>query len=323
MTLFTDDLLNGGQVTDKTSFFSGLNTLKGDLGTLDTNLGTIQTQIDDLIDTNTATSTSKVQSNDIEAIRLEIAKIPDNSGTAGAKIPLTYKVPIDDPSPATNTLTSTFANTFGAYDLTDTLMQKLYLSISVVKVSIDAIRSNAGTFSSSKTTLDTELTPMTTVVNDLVTDIDGMDSSFGAIVGLFSMPSSFGDMGMQAFYGFLIGFSFFALLGALLTACCNKPGCRFLMYFACIFLFIGGFLSLFISIIFSLLVPTFTWTCAYLDVTLADSVGFNANLGVYLDASTLTKIEKCMPFGDGDLVSTLTSSTVASDGLNSLSDMIK
>jgi regulator of replication initiation timing len=70
MTLFTDDLLNGGQVTDKTSFFSGLNMLKGDLGTLDTNLGTIQTQINDLIDSNTATSASLVQSNDIEAIRL-------------------------------------------------------------------------------------------------------------------------------------------------------------------------------------------------------------------------------------------------------------
>lgn len=202
-------------------------------------------------------------------------------------------------------------------------MQKLYLSISVVKISIDAIKSNAGIFDTGVTPLTTELDIMTDVVNDLVTDIEGMDSSFGAIVGLFSMPSSFGDMGMQAFYGFLIGFSFFALLGALLTACCNKPGCRFLMYFACIFLFIGGFLSLFISIIFSLLVPTFTWTCAYLDVTLANSVGFNANLGVYLDASTLTKIEACMPFGDGDLISTLTSNGAASDGLNSLSDMIK
>ena len=154
-------------------------------------------------------------------------------------------------------------------------MQKLYLSISVVKISIDAIKSNAATFDSGVAALTAELTPMKNVVIDLVTDIEGMDSSFGAIVGLFSMPSSFGDMGMQAFYGFLIGFSFFALLGALLTACCNKPGCRFLMYFACIFLFIGGFLSLFISIIFSLLVPTFTWTCAYLDVTLADKIGFN------------------------------------------------
>lgn len=69
MTLFTDDLLNGGQVTDQSSFFSGLNTLSGDLGTLDTNLANIKTQIDDLIDTNTATSTSQVQSNDLAAIK--------------------------------------------------------------------------------------------------------------------------------------------------------------------------------------------------------------------------------------------------------------
>ena len=68
MTLFTDDLLNGGQVTDKTSFFSGLNMLKGDLGTLGSNLVAIQNQVIDL--KNPTTGSSKVQSNDIEAIRL-------------------------------------------------------------------------------------------------------------------------------------------------------------------------------------------------------------------------------------------------------------
>lgn len=275
MTLFTDDLLNGGQVTDKSSFFSGLNTLSIDLGTLDTNLGSIQTQVDDLVDTNTGTSTSQVQYNDLGLVKAEIAKLPDNTGTAGVKIPLSYMTPITDPSPATGTLASTFANTFGAFDLSGTLVKKLYDSIEVVRVAIDSIKKNALDFDTNMATLQSEITPMTNQVNTLVSDIDGMDSSFGAMIGLFSMPGDFGDMGMQGFYGFLIAFSFFALLGALLTACCNKPGCRYLMYFACIFLFIGGFLSLFISIIFSLLVPTFTWTCAYLDVTLADSVGFN------------------------------------------------
>ncbi len=42
MTIFTDDLLNGGQVVDQTSFFSGLNTLTGDLATLESKLGDIQ-----------------------------------------------------------------------------------------------------------------------------------------------------------------------------------------------------------------------------------------------------------------------------------------
>lgn len=276
MTLFTDDLLNGGQVIAKTSFFTGLNQLKGDLNTLNSNLNSIQTQLNDFIDTNTGTSASLVQSNDLATILTEVSKIPDNTGTAGAKIPLTYKTPISDTSPATGTLASTFANTFGAYDLADTLMKGAYFAISTVKVLIDNIRTKAGSFNTNFAAISGgALGTMSTTVGSLVTDIDGMDSSFGTIVGLFSMPSSFGDMGMQAFYGFLIGFSFFALLGALLTACCNKPGCRYLMYFACIFLFLGGFLSLFISIIFSLLVPTFTWTCSYLDVTMADSIGFN------------------------------------------------
>jgi hypothetical protein len=143
---------------------------------------------------------------------------------------------------------------------------------------IHSIKANADTFDSNFAAVDTQLSPMVTTVNGLVSDIEGMDSSFGGMIGLFSMPATFGNMGMQGFYGFLIAFSFFALLGALLTACCNKPGCRYLMYFSCIFLFLAGLLSLLISVIFSLLVPTFTWTCAYLDVTTADVTGFNGTI---------------------------------------------
>ena len=44
------------------------------------------------------------------------------------------------------------------------------------------------------------------------------------------------------------------LLGALLTACCNKYGCRHLMYFSCLFLFLGALIGFFIAVIFSIIV---------------------------------------------------------------------
>lgn len=81
-------------------------------------------------------------------------------------------------------------------------------------------------------------------------------------------------MGIQVFFGVVIGFSCLALLGALLTVCCDKYGCRHLMYFSCLFLFIGALVGFFISTLFSVLVPFFTWTCSYLDYTILSSANF-------------------------------------------------
>jgi hypothetical protein len=118
---------------------------------------------------------------------------------------------------------------------------------------------------------------MQTTIDNLIKDVKNMDDSLGTYLKLINIPGSYGNMGMQAFYGFLIGFSFFALLGTILMACCDKPGCRHLIYFSCIFLFIGGLLAFFISVLFSIMVPFFTWTCSYLDVAVGSSTGFQGN----------------------------------------------
>ena len=91
------------------------------------------------------------------------------------------------------------------------------------------------------------------------------------------MAGDNGNMGLQAFYGVFIGFGFFALLGTLLTVCCDKYGCRYLMYFSCIFLFIVGLIGFLISSILSFVVPVTTWGCSYLDVTLGSESGFTSN----------------------------------------------
>jgi len=101
-----------------------------------------------------------------------------------------------------------------------------------------------------------------------------MDTSLGNYLDFVNMPSDYGTMGMQIFYGIMIAFSFFALIGALLTACCNKYGCRHLMYFSCIFLFLIGLIGFLVSVLFSILVPILTWTCSYMDIAMADQTGF-------------------------------------------------
>lgn len=98
------------------------------------------------------------------------------------------------------------------------------------------------------------------------------------LVSFLNKPKDYGEMGLQAFFGFMIGFSFLALLGGLLTACCNKYGCRHLMYFACIFLMLAGFIAFLFSVMLSIFVPIFTWTCSYIDVTISTSSGFTSTI---------------------------------------------
>lgn len=161
---------------------------------------------------------------------------------------------------------------------------------------------------------------MKTTIDNLIADVKNMDDGLGGFLSLLSYPKNFGNIGMQGFYGFLIAFSFFAILGALLTACCDKPGCRHLMYFSCIFLFIGGFIAFWIAVIFSIFVPIFTWTCSFLDVTIGSDAGFRSNFDTFLSANTIDQISVCMPFGDGVIVNKVGGS--ATTGLNSLTTVI-
>ena len=128
-------------------------------------------------------------------------------------------------------------------------------------------------------------------------------------------------MGLQAFYGVFIGFGFFALLGALLTACCDKYGCRYLMYFSCVFLFIVGLIGFLIATIISLIIPATTWGCSFLDVTLASDAGFTANLQTALGASVANQLKVCMPFGHGRIIDSIASGS-SMNALNNLTGVI-
>ena len=131
-----------------------------------------------------------------------------------------------------------------------------------------AIKLAAATFGSDAGVSSAALTSMKTTVDDLVTNINDMDGLMKNFLSLFSTPKSYGNVGLQGFYGFLILFSFFALIGVLLTVCCNKYGCRHLMYFSCVFIFIATLLTFIIAALFSIIVPLFTWTCSYLNYSM-------------------------------------------------------
>jgi len=68
-------------------------------------------------------------------------------------------------------------------------------------------------------------------------------------------------MGIQLFYGVIIGISCLAFIAALATCCLNKYRCRYLIYFTCIILFFAGLIGFGMATALSVLIPPITWGC--------------------------------------------------------------
>jgi hypothetical protein len=272
LAIFTDDLLNGNITTFNSSFFTGLNIFSNSLVKLSNNLTNINTTLSDL--SNTASGSTYTTVNNIATVESNyIKKIPDNAGTA--KMNLVYSTPINLAS-TTGTLSSSFADTLGQWSTNNTLLYNLYVSVEYARLTMEGIKNNSNSFSTQIATIQSQITPMQTTLSNLISNVNSMDSSLSTFLSLLNMPAKFGSLGLSGFYAFLVGFSSFALLGVILMCCCDKPGCRNLMYFSCVFLFLGALIAFFVAVIFSFLVPVFTWTCDFLTVASANSTGFQS-----------------------------------------------
>jgi hypothetical protein len=271
LAIFTDDLLNGNTTLNGSSYFTGLTVFKNSLGNLDSNLTNLQTSLSDL--SNNAGGNTYTDVTQITTVETDVKKIPDNAGTG--QMNLVYSTPINSGAPS-GTLASSFTSILGSFTTTNSLVYNLYVSIEYARLTMQGIKDSSSTFSGSVGTIHSQISPMTTTITNLISDVTTMDSNMGKFLSIISTPGSYGNAGMQGFYGFLIFFSFLSLLGALLMACCDKTGCRHLMYFACVFLFLAGLLTFIIAVMFSILVPFFTWTCSYVSVAVGSSAGFSS-----------------------------------------------
>jgi hypothetical protein len=110
-----------------------------------------------------------------------------------------------------------------------------------------------------------------------------------------------GTMAFQAIYGVAMGIAELALIGVVLMAFCDMYKCRYLMYFSCLIFFVFGFISFWISIIFSFIVPILYWSCDWLSYTMSDSTNFSTNLAPYLGSST-SFLSPCIKGGNGDII---------------------
>lgn len=272
LAIFTDDLLNGNVTLNGSSFFTGLNLFSGNLGYLGGNLTNIKNNLTDL--SNLASGTTYTQVNNIQTAITTIKKIPDNAGTAAMN--LVYNTPISAGT-TTGTLSSSFNSILGTWSTNSTLVYNFYASVEYARLLMNGIKNSSNSFDGQVASIQSSITSMNSTIQSLIADVTSMDSSLGSLISLINIPATYANVGMQGFYGALVGFSVFGLLGLIVTSCCHKAGCRHLMYFSCFLLFLIGWVVFLIAVLFSFLVPVFTWTCSYLDVALANSTGFQSN----------------------------------------------
>jgi len=317
VSIFVDDILNGNITNSGTSFFTGLNTLTAQLNNLNGNLSIISSSFNDLA--NTGSGTSFDASNAVAARMVDVLQIPSTSSPY--TLTLSYQTPIDATSP-TVALTSTFPAILGSYNSSNSsLISSLYTVLSGIKTTIDSAKSGAATFSTTFTSVGGALTNISQAIGNITSSISNVDNSLGGPLGTVNSVGGKGNMALQAFYGVFIGFAALALLGTLLTVCCDKYGCRHLIYFSCFILFIVGLLGALLSTLFSIFVPVLTWGCSFLDTTLGSPAGFITNLGNPLGTSVANQLAPCMPNGTGNIINSLASGT-SLDSLNNLTSVI-
>ena len=278
--MMIDDLLNGNVTKNGSAFFTGLNTFANELNNLNNNFSAIDSSFADLNNPSSGTSFDALAA--LTASATEVQQIP--AVAAPHQLVLNYNSPVDG---TTGSTSSTFIPVLGDYTNSSSLVGALYTVIDTMKTTISDVRTNAGAFRSTFASVASALTSITSEINGIVTSVNDADTSMESSFGNMETAGDNGNMALQAFYGVFVGFSAFALLGALLTVCCDKYGCRYLMYFSCVFLFLAGIIGFFIATILSIFIPPITWGCSYLDVTLGSEAGFTSNYFVIQPIWTL------------------------------------
>lgn len=104
---------------------------------------------------------------------------------------------------------------------------------------------------------------------------------------------------LKAFYGLFFGLALVGALGSTILACFSVVKVRMLMYFACVFLFIVGFISFALLIILSAIAPNLSQICGYMDTKLSTGAG-TKTLFTRLGFSQIGDfMSNCMSDGNG------------------------
>ena len=286
-SIVLDDLMNGNVTTDGTSFFAGLNQIRTQLGHLSGNLSAINNTMANLA--SNSTNMTNVQT-DATAALTAIARIPRNVDAGGNMNDITYNTPFNSASP-TATITSIFPPILGS-STTGGYVGTLHTFVTAAKVSITAISTSADNFLQQSANFQSGVAALQTTITVFNNFVSNADNGSYTFIDNISSEKPMINLGVQLVYGVTIGIASIMLLGTLLVAFCDKPKCRYLMYFACVILFFIGLMGFLMTIIFSILTPTVYFGCQFIDYSLNSTSNFDCKLYVIQPISkTLSQMQ--------------------------------
>jgi hypothetical protein len=299
-----DDIMNGNTSYDKTTFFFGINTLLGIFNRLQGNLTDIQSNITSSNINAVVTDCNNI----VNAIELVA------SGTANTSAAVSYNTP----TPGSGTSVDSLFNTvLGNPTVTDSLLGVEYAAFNSIKGNMTQIKATIDSVSAA--VADSSFSGGLTSAMDNFRPINNSISTYsGTITGIFDTISPFLNYlrtGTLVFFAVAIGFSVIALLGLILTAFFNKAKCRYLMYFACIFIVILVLLGFLISFVFSFLTPFLYMGCQVFNKAINTNVGFNSfvnDIGIQ-GVDMVKALSVCFPGGNGKILTAL--------GISQLNDL--
>jgi hypothetical protein len=269
-SIVLDDLMNGNVTTGGSSFFAGLNQINVQLGYLNGNLTSINNSM-----ANLAPSSANITNtqNDATAALSAIAKIPKNVNSGGNMNDIVYSTPFNSASPS-GTITSTFPPVLGS-STTGGYVGTLYSMVSAAQATISDISTSAYNFGQQAGSFQSGVASLQTTITSFNNFLSNADTGSYDFMNAISNKKPLINLGVQLVYGVTIGLASLMLLGTLLVAFCDKPKCRYLMYFACFLLFFIGMIGFLMTIIFSIITPTVFFGCQFINVSLASTANFN------------------------------------------------
>lgn len=271
-SIVLDDLMNGNVTTDGTSFFAGLNQIKTQLGYLNGNLTAINTTMANLIPTSTNITNTL---SDATTALTAVAKIPANVNSGGNMNDIVYNTPFNSAS-TTGTINSIFPALLGS-STTGGYVGALYTLLTTAKTSISSIATAAQNFNTEASNFQSGVATLQSTITSFNNFFSNADNGSYSYMSDLTSKKPLINLGVQLVYGITIGIASLMLIGTLLVAFCDKTGCRYLMYFSCVLLFLIGIVGFMMTIIFSIVTPAIYFSCQFISYSLASTSNFNSN----------------------------------------------
>lgn len=177
---------------------------------------------------------------------------------------------------ASNPTISSVVNSVVGSPTAGGLVGGLYTVSNGLQTTLNAIATNSQTVANSISSFSGSIGSLQTTLNSFGNQISSYNDDLGSFLSTAQTATSMIPMVVQIFYGVSLGLAAFCLMGVVLMTFCDKYKCRYLMYFACLFMFFIGLLGFIIAVVFSAIIPVYYWGCVWISTTTSSQLGFNS-----------------------------------------------